>query len=130
MAQRAIRTGKRAYRCAAVIAAATSLVLSWMNLAVGIAGDEESPINLCFFGLVAVTGVGALASDGRARGMARTMLCVAALQMILGVIVATGPLAAREPFGPLGLLALNGAFALMWALSGALFAEAARDRPA
>jgi peptidoglycan/LPS O-acetylase OafA/YrhL len=112
------------YRAGAALAFATALLISWMNLAVGIAGAEDNPINMSFFMLIAVAAVGAFAAEFRARGLARTMFSVAAIQIMLGAIVATGPVAAHEPSGPMGLLALNGVFALLWLVCGALFIKA------
>jgi hypothetical protein len=114
------------YRVGLGLAVATCLLLSWMNLAVGIAGDEDNPVNLSFFGLVALVAVAAYAAEFRAKGMMRTLFCVAAIQLMLGLIVATGPVAEREPTGATGLLVLNGFFALLWIAAGALFARAGR----
>ena len=118
-------SGNWSYRAGAALALAAAAMLGWMNLAVGIAGDEENPVNLSFFVLIAAAAIGAFAVESRARGMARTMFGVAALQVLLGLIVSTGPVAAHEPSGPLGLAALNGVFALLWLVSGALFTRAA-----
>jgi peptidoglycan/LPS O-acetylase OafA/YrhL len=119
-------SGKTAYRAGAIIAVATCLLLSWMNAAVGIAGNEENPVNLAFFALVAMVGVGAFVSEGRSRGLARALFCAAAFQMVLGAIVSTGPVSNGEPHGSWGMIALNGFYALLWIASGALFAKAAR----
>jgi len=116
------------YRAGAGLALAASALLGWMNLAVGIAGNEDNPVNLSFFVLIAAAAIGALAAEFRPRGLARTMACVAALQILLGAIVSTGPVAAHEPSGAIGLFALNGGFALLWLGSGALFAWSARSR--
>ena len=114
------------YRAGIALALAAACLLGWMNLAVGIAGDEENPVNLSFFVLIAAAAIGAFAVEFRAKGLARTMFGVAALQILLGAIVSTGPVAAHEPAGPAGLAALNGFFALLWLVSGALFAKAMR----
>jgi hypothetical protein len=123
-----VASGNWNYRAGVALAIAAAFLITWMNLAVGIAGEEDNPVNLSFFGLVAVAAVGAFAAEGRARGMARTMVSVAAIQIMLGVIVSTGPVAAQEPSGPAGLFALNGFFALLWLVSGALFAKATQAR--
>jgi hypothetical protein len=116
--------GSVAFAVGTGLAIAAGLLLAWMNAAVGIAGSEDNPVNLGFFGLVAMAGVGAFASEGRARGLARTMACVAGLQVMLGAIVATGPVAVGEPFGGVGLFALNGGFALLWLIAAVAFARA------
>ena len=115
------------YRMGAGLAVATGLLLGWMNLAVGIAGAEDNPVNLSFFMLIAAAAVGAFAAEFRARGMARAMFAVAALQILLGLIVSTGPVAAHETAGAAGLFALNGFFATLWLVSAALLARAARS---
>ena len=112
------------YRAGLALGLIAAFLVTWVNLAVGIAGDEDNPVNLSFFMLIAVAVVGVFAADFQARGMARTFFSVAALQVMLGFIVSTGPVAAREPSGAIGLFALNGLFALLWLISGALFARA------
>ncbi|TGX52851.1 hypothetical protein E5A73_14575 [Sphingomonas gei] len=119
-------SGNWSYRAGAALALFNALVIGWMNLAVGIAGDEDNPVNLSFFMLVVVAAVGAFAAQSSPRGLARTMFSVAAIQLMLGAIVATGPVAALEPQGAAGLFALNGFFALSWLASGALFVRAER----
>lgn len=119
-------SGNWSYRAGIALTLAVACLLGWMNLAVGIAGDEDNPVNLSFFVLIAAAAIGAFAAEFRARGLARAMFGVAALQVMLGAIVSTGPVAAHEPSGPMGLAALNGLFALLWLVSGALFARAAR----
>jgi hypothetical protein len=121
-------SGNWSYRAGVALAIATALLLAWMNLAVGIAGNEDNPVNLSFFVLIAAAAIGAYAGEFRAGGLARTMLGVTALQILLGAIVSTGPVAAHESSGAWGLFALNGGFALLWLVAGALFAKAARPR--
>ena len=124
MIYRTMPGGSVAFAVGTGFAIAAGLLLAWMNAAVGIAGSEDNPVNLGFFGLVAMAGVSAFACEGRARGLARTMACVAGLQVMLGAIVATGPVAANEPLGGWGLFALNGGFALLWLSSSVAFARA------
>jgi hypothetical protein len=124
MVDRTMPGGSVAFAVGTGFAIAAGLLLAWMNAAVGIAGSEDNPVNLGFFGLVAMAGVGAFASEGRARGLSRTMACVAGLQVMLGAIVATGPVAVGEPFGGGGLFALNGGFALLWLIAAIAFARA------
>jgi hypothetical protein len=121
------RSGSFAYRAGAALALGGCFLIVWINLAVGIVGDEGNPVNLSFFGLVAMAAAGAFIAEWRARGMARAMLCVAATQALLGAIVATGGPEAHEPPGPIGLLAFNGAFALLWLTCAALFHKAERE---
>ena len=118
-----------AYRAGAVLAVAAAFLLIWINMAVGIVGDADNPTNLGFVLLVLAAGVGAYAAEFRARGMARAMLAVGAVQLLLGVAIATAPSTARvEPMGAWGVLVISGFFAAMWLISAALFRHASGDR--
>ena len=98
---------------------------TWVNLTVGIAENEESPVNLSFFVMVMIAVVAAFAAEFRARSMARVMFSVAAIADDAG-----SDRRNRARFGTasrpdhLGLIALNGFFALLWMIS-ARFARAA-----
>jgi hypothetical protein len=113
-----------AYRGGAVLALAASFLIVWINLAVGIVG-EDSPFNLNFFGLVAMAAAVSFACGFTAKGMARGMTCVAAAAAFLGVLLATAPMNANVPPGPAKLLGISLAFAAVWLASGLLFWRAA-----
>ena len=115
-------------RLAAVIAVATALVLAWGNLAVGLIGSENNPANLMYAGVIGVAIVGAIVTRGRARGMSRALFATALAQALVAVIALAGGLGASEPPGRLGILILNGLFVALFALSGWLFARAARPQ--
>ena len=112
------QTGNTAYRIGAVIAMVTAFLTVWVNLAVGMIGDDN-PYNLLFMGVVALAVVGAILSGFRARGMARTMVVVAVAQ----ALVAAGGIPS-DPRG--GVLSLT--FAIPWLVAAALFARAARSQ--
>lgn len=117
------RSREAAYRAGAAVALAAALLLVWINLAVGIVGDEGNPANLGFFCLVLAAAIGTFATEGRPQGMARTMLGVAAMQALLGLALATG----RTNPQPIATLALTGGFIALWLLAAALFRKAAHD---
>ena len=48
-----------AYRAAVGVAVAAGLLLLWMNLAVGLIGNEENPANLMYIAVLAVGLIGA-----------------------------------------------------------------------
>ena len=52
-------TGDWAYRFGIIIALGTAFVITWANLAVGIVGNEDNPLNLIFFGVILVALIGA-----------------------------------------------------------------------
>jgi hypothetical protein len=63
-------SGNMAYRAAAGVAIATALLTIWANLAVGMIGDKDNPLNLMFAGVLAFGLVGALVARFRPQGMA------------------------------------------------------------
>ena len=116
-----------AYRIAVAIALGAALLQIWMNLAVGIVGNEDNPVNLGFYLVVATAGACAFTARLRADGMARAMLAVAGVQALLAAVVATAASTARDdPMGPTGVLALGAGFASLWLLSAFLFHRSAQ----
>jgi hypothetical protein len=115
------------YRLAIAIALFAGLFQIWVNLAVGIVGSEDNPVNQGFFMVVATAGACAFTARFRADGMARAMLATAGVQALLALAVATAPsLAQDEPKGPLGVLVLSGGFVALWLLAAFLFHRSAR----
>lgn len=111
----------RAYRAASGIALVAGFLLVWMNLAVGIIGDEENPLNLMYGGVIVVGLLGALIARFRPAGMVRAMVAMAAAQ----IAVATIAQAAGHFTWP-----LTAVFAGLWLGSAALFGKAAREQAA
>ena len=114
-----------AYRGGLAVALATAFVLIWINLAVGIVG-EDNPVNLSFFLLVFTSAVGVFAAGFRPDGMARAMLGTAVVQMLLALAIATAPPTQREPGAAMGVLLLCSFFAALWLVSAALFFKASK----
>lgn len=105
------------YRAAVAVALFTAFLTIWINLAVGMIGDEGNPLNLLFGGVIAVAALGAFLARFRPVGMAWTMLATAVAQAATVI-----PALTDEP----RTAALIGAFALPWLLSAALFRAAHR----
>jgi hypothetical protein len=120
-------SGSWAYRGGAAAALATSFLLVWINGAVGIIGNEDNPVNLMFFGVIAAALVGAIVARFRAGGMARAMAVAAVINGLIGIGVFIADAGATEPPGRFGLLVLIEVFAGMWLLSAWLFGKAARS---
>lgn len=121
-------TRHMAYAAGAAVAAGTALLQVWINLAVGIVGSEDNPVNLGFFGVIVTAAACAFAVRLRADGMARAMLAVAGVQGLLGLAIATAPSTAQvESNGPIGVLVLSGFFAALWLASAALFHRSALE---
>ena len=121
-----IISGRFAYRLGVAVALAVSFLQVWMNLAVGIVGSNDNPVNQGFYGVVVAAAACSFVARFRPDGMARAMLAVAGVQALLAAAVATAPSTARDPMGAAGVLLLSGFFMLLWLTSGALFHRSAR----
>ncbi len=106
----------RAYATAAGIAVGTGLLMSWMNLAVGIIGNEDNPLNLMFAGVLLLGAAGAVLARLRARGMARVLVAMAIAQIAVA--------AAAQWHGHF-TWPINAFFAVVWLTAAALFRRAA-----
>jgi hypothetical protein len=121
------RPGNTAYRLATAVALFAAALQVWMNLAVGVVGSEDNPVNMAFFLVVVTAGACAFTARLRADGMARAMLAVAGVQALVAAAIATAPATVRDdPKGPLGVLVLSAGFTALWLLSAALFHRSAR----
>lgn len=112
-------SGNGAYRAATGLAIVTAFVLVWMNLAVGIIGNEENPANLMFGGVLAVGFIGALVARFEARGMAVALVATAVAQALVAAVA----LVAR--LEPPRILVLTGLYVALWLASAGLFRRAA-----
>jgi hypothetical protein len=118
--------GRSAYRAGVGVALGVSFLQVWMNLAVGIVGSEDNPVNLGFFGVIVTAAACAFTARFRAEGMARAMVAVAGVQGMLAVVIATAPSTVRDdPKGPLGVLVLSAIFMVGWLAAAALFRRSA-----
>lgn len=113
-------TGNGAYRAAAGVALATAFLLVWINLAVGIIGNEGNPANLMFGGVLAVGILGAVVARFQPHGMARALVATALAQALVAVI------ALIEGFGHASIL--TGCFVALWLTSALLFRKAAQEQ--
>jgi len=118
-------SGSWAYRAGAAIALGTAFLTVWINLAVGIIGNEDNPLNLMFFGVIAAAIVGAIVARFEAAGMVRAMIVAAALQGLIGVGTLIAGWGSSEPPGIIALVILIEFFAGGWLLSAFAFRKAA-----
>lgn len=119
------KAGTRAYRVAVGMALAAAFLLVWINLAVGIIGSEDNPVNLMYFGVLAIGILGATIARLRPQGMARTLFATAlaqALVPMIALIINKPPVNSVEAsMGVLGVLGLNAFFVMMFIGSALLF---------
>lgn len=104
-----------AYRVAVGIVVAASLLLVWMDLAVGTEDDNSG--GLIYLGVL-VLGIGAIIARFRPQGMARALFATALAQALVAVIA----MIAWEQY--FELLILNGFFIVLWVGSALLFRRA------
>lgn len=124
----ASRSGTIAYRVAAGVALAASLLLVWVNLAVGLIGNEDNPVNVLYGGVLVVGFLGAIIAGLQPHGMARALFAMALAQVSVPVIALT---VWKPPVGSLGVneLGANAFFVTLFVGSALLFQRAARTQP-
>jgi hypothetical protein len=117
-----------AYRSAVGLAVITSVVLVWINAAVGIMGDSDlDGPNGLYFGVFAVGFVGALMARFRASGMAIALFATALAQFfvpVIALIIWPPPVTSWAP-GVVQVFGLNVVFVLLFVGSAFLFRRAA-----
>lgn len=113
-------SARRHYRSGLGIAALTAFLTVWGT----IVHDDGNGIG--FFMVVMAAGVGALAAWFRADGMARAIVGVAVMQLCVGGLVATAPVTALNPGGPMRAMLFSAGLAAMWLLSAAFFHRASK----
>lgn len=74
------------YRRGVALAVFPSLAVIWVNLAVGIIGNEDHPANLMFFAVLLAGFTGAVIARFRPKGLSLTMFGMAAGQFLVPVI--------------------------------------------
>jgi hypothetical protein len=120
------RAKNLSYLFGIVIAVGASFLLIWINLAVGIIGSEDNPMNLMFFGVVLLTLTGAAIARFEAGGMARAMFIGAGALSAAGAITLFVGWSLFVPGGAVGILFIIAFFLVLWLLSAALFLKAAK----
>lgn len=122
----ASRAGSLAYRAAAALTVLGVFLVIWVNLAVGIVGNEDNPWNILFALPIATVVGGTIIVRARAAGMVRVLLFGAAelaLIVLAGVYVQHGE---ADPAIVPRVLGGCGVFVAIWLTAAALFARAAR----
>lgn len=116
-----------ACRLAVAVALGAALLLVWLNLAVGLIGDETNPANLMYVGVLAIGVVGAIAARLEPSGMAIALSATALAQALVGAIaIAMSRGAADREIT--AIVILNGFFVALFIGSAWLFRRAAQGR--
>jgi hypothetical protein len=110
------RGGSVAHRAAVAIAVGAGLLLIWVNLAVGMIGDEGNPANLMYLFVLFVALVGAAIARFEPREASIVMFATAGTQAavaIIALVAGLGPTLLADAF-----------FVAAWVASGLLFRHA------
>jgi hypothetical protein len=113
------RAGNLAHKAAVGIAVAAGLLLIWVNLAVGMIGDEGNPANLMYIFVLFVALVGASIARFEPREASIAMFATAgahALVATIALIAGLGPTLPADAF-----------FIAAWVVSGLLFRQASME---
>jgi hypothetical protein len=111
---------KRAYQMGVAAAVLASFLTIWTTIV------RDDGTGAAYFMLIMTVMVGWFSAEFQPTGMARTMLGVAVMQVLNGLLVATAPVTANVPGGSLKALLFSGVFAALWLSSAALFRFASR----
>jgi hypothetical protein len=114
-------TGSSAYRAGVGMMVLTCLLTVWTTIV------RDDSTGEGYFMVILAAGVGSFAARFEASGMARAMGGVAVMQVLLGLLIATAPITASAPGGPIKVLLFSGVFALLWLAAGVLFRTASRQ---
>ena len=113
-------SGRTAYRAGVAVALVASFLTVWTT----IVRDDGNGIG--FFMLIMAAAVGGFAAEFRPAGLARTMVGVAIVQALLGMLIATAPSTAGMRNGSLKVLVFSGIFAALWLMSATFFRATAK----
>lgn len=106
------------YRAGVALAALSGFVLIYINLAVGIIGDERNPGNLVFLAIPALGFLGALIGRFKAAVLVKLLVIMAAVQVSTVFLAPAHTLRIMIPF--------TGLFVGLWLLSALLVRRSIR----
>lgn len=116
------------YRVAVGFALFTGLFLIWVNLAVGIIGSEDNPVNQLYFGVIAVGIIGAFLARFKPQGMAYTMFSMAIAQVLIAAAVLVGGMYKTPPSTVFHIIGVNGFFFTLFVVAAILFRYAVQEQ--
>lgn len=117
-------------KAAIIVAIGSSLFLVWTNLAVGIIGSEDNPVNIIYFFVIGIGIAGAVMSRFKSRGLSLTMFAIAIILLLIAFAVLIYAWTQSDDFKTNELMAyigFHGLFILLFFISGVLFRQAAQD---
>ncbi|MEN3972742.1 hypothetical protein WJS89_08695 [Sphingomicrobium sp. XHP0235] len=109
------------YRIAALLVTSGALFTLWSNLAVGIVGNEDNPINIGYFLIVPLLALGATVVKLKAAGMAAVARVAATFYIGMGIAAFASGQGNPAPF----IIGIHAVFVTIFAGAGLLFQRAA-----
>lgn len=117
-----------AYRIAMAMSFGTTFFMIWANLAVGLIGSGPNVGNLLYMGVIAVVIISNLRSHFQPAGMERAMYITAITVVLIAVIELFVGLGSNPDSSVKEIIAVNGFFTALYAISGSLFRFAAQEK--
>lgn len=125
------RSGNTVYKFAIGLALAGIFLLTWVNGAVGIIGNENNPLNLLYFAVPVIGFLGAIIARLGARGMTYVLFAMTFVQLLIPMIalmIGQPPISSAEDIVEVvRTLGASAFFAVLFAGSGLMFQQVARE---
>lgn len=118
------------YKAGIAVGLFAGFLLIWANLAVGIIGSEDNPVNTIYFGVIGIGIVGAVMSRFKSRGLSLTMFAVSLILFLIAVIVLLFAWTQNADFTIRKIMTysgIHGLFIMLFFISGVLFRQAVQD---
>jgi len=116
----------RASFAGASVAIFAAFFLIWVNLAVGMIGDEDHPANLLHLAVPLIGLAGAALVRFQPAGLARVLVGLAATQMLIAGAAVAMRQGTGNPVWPMDVIGSAAIVACLWILSALLFARGAQ----
>ncbi|HEU5289272.1 MAG TPA: hypothetical protein VFU05_01435 [Cyclobacteriaceae bacterium] len=116
------------YRIAMIMAFGTTFLLVWANLAVGLIGSGPHWGNLMYLGVYGIVIIGSIRSRFASGNMERVMYVAAVALVIVAAIAIFANMGAYPGSSVNEIIAVNGFFATLFAIAGALFRIAGEEK--
>ena len=114
----ASKMGAWSYKAGVGVALVAGFALAWSNM-VHVA-DSKNPVNLVYYSVLAMGGVGACLARLQAQGLARTLFAMAATLALIAVVLPSG----APPYLARNMAIGHGVFVALFTASGLMFRHA------
>lgn len=109
------------YKMAVAFALFSGLFLIWVNLAVGLIGSEENPVNLLYFGVILIGIIGAVLGRFSPYKMSQPLFIMASAQAIITVVIVAFGLYQGSGSSVAEVVGINALFITLFGTAGYLF---------